>query len=382
MGGDRAAGAAVAEFRLGDLRRRRLDARAHPRDRQAHPGGDRADAGRASDLRRRDRDRDRRGDAQSIATPACATSWRCAAIRPAASARSYAPHPGGYENAADLVAGIKRIADIEVSVSAYPEKHPDSADRRCRHRHAEGQGRCRRDARDDAVLLRERSLFPLSRPGARARHRYPDRAGHPAGAELQADEELRRALRRFGAGTGWPSASTGSTTTSATRKLIAAAVAAEQVLDLVDRGVTDFHFYTMNRADLVYAICHLLGLRPRSAQNKASREIMPTASHTSARDCRSAKLAAERILVLDGAMGTMIQALKLDEEGYRGARFDAWNREVRGNNDLLNLTPAATRSATSTTPTSRPAPTSSRPTPSRRPRSRRPITAWRTSPTS
>ena len=45
----------------------------------------------------------------------------------------------------------------------------------------------------------------------------------------------------------------------------------------------------------------------------------------------------ERILVLDGAMGTMIQALKLDEDGYRGARFDAWNREVRGNNDLLNL---------------------------------------------
>src|SRR5262249_12955679 len=49
------------------------------------------------------------------------------------------------------------------------------------------------------------------------------------------------------------------------------------------------------------------------------------------------RIAAERILVLDGAMGTMIQELKLDEEGYRGARFDAWNREVRGNNDLLNL---------------------------------------------
>src|SRR5215813_4243606 len=49
------------------------------------------------------------------------------------------------------------------------------------------------------------------------------------------------------------------------------------------------------------------------------------------------RLAAERILVLDGAMGTMIQAMKLDEGGYRGARFDAWNREVRGNNDLLNL---------------------------------------------
>src|SRR6202051_1822580 len=49
------------------------------------------------------------------------------------------------------------------------------------------------------------------------------------------------------------------------------------------------------------------------------------------------RLAAERILVIDGAMGTMIQALGLDEEGFRGARFDAWNREVRGNNDLLNL---------------------------------------------
>jgi 5-methyltetrahydrofolate--homocysteine methyltransferase len=57
------------------------------------------------------------------------------------------------------------------------------------------------------------------------------------------------------------------------------------------------------------------------------------------------RLAAERILVLDGAMGTMIQALRLDEEAFRGARFDAWNREVRGNNDLLNLTqPDAIRS--------------------------------------
>ena len=63
---------------------------------------------------------------------------------------------------------------------------------------------------------------------------------------------------------------------------------------------------------------------------------MPTPSHTSARDLLK-KIAAERILVLDGAMGTMIQAMGLDEEGYRGARFDAWNREVRGNNDLLNL---------------------------------------------
>jgi 5-methyltetrahydrofolate--homocysteine methyltransferase len=63
---------------------------------------------------------------------------------------------------------------------------------------------------------------------------------------------------------------------------------------------------------------------------------MPNSSPTSARSVFLERL-KERILVLDGAMGTMIQGLKLDEEGYRGARFDAWNREVRGNNDLLNL---------------------------------------------
>ncbi|MGB7257829.1 MAG: homocysteine S-methyltransferase family protein, partial [Pseudolabrys sp.] len=63
---------------------------------------------------------------------------------------------------------------------------------------------------------------------------------------------------------------------------------------------------------------------------------MPNKSHTNARTALREE-AGKRILVLDGAMGTMIQALKLDEEGYRGARFDAWNREVRGNNDLLNL---------------------------------------------
>jgi len=63
---------------------------------------------------------------------------------------------------------------------------------------------------------------------------------------------------------------------------------------------------------------------------------VPTPSHTNARTLL-AEAARQRILVLDGAMGTMIQGLKLDEAGYRGARFDAWNREVRGNNDLLNL---------------------------------------------
>src|SRR5262249_22546067 len=64
---------------------------------------------------------------------------------------------------------------------------------------------------------------------------------------------------------------------------------------------------------------------------------MPIPTPASPAESTLRRLAAERVLVLDGAMGTMIQALGLDEEGYRGARFDAWNREVRGNNDLLNL---------------------------------------------
>ena len=66
----------------------------------------------------------------------------------------YAPHPEGYRNAADLVAGIRRIADFEVSVSAYPEKHPDSPSVDGRYRYAQGQGRCRREPRDHPVLLR------------------------------------------------------------------------------------------------------------------------------------------------------------------------------------------------------------------------------------
>ena len=65
---------------------------------------------------------------------------------------------------------------------------------------------------------------------------------------------------------GWRNASQGLDNDPTTRKLIAAAVAAEQVIDLFDRGVTTFHFYTMNRADLVYAICHLLGLRPATQE--------------------------------------------------------------------------------------------------------------------
>ena len=297
----------------------------------------------------------------------------------------YAPHPGGYQNAADLVAGIKRIADIEVSVSAYPEKHPDSADRRRRHRHAQGESRCRRHARHHAVLLRERSVFPLSRSRARARDRDSRSCRASCRCRISSRRRIspRAAARRFRPGS--PSASMASDEDVATRKLIAAAVAAEQVLDLVDRGVTDFHFYTMNRADLVYAICHLLGLRParRTSRLKSERSRASVPHQSPKCDSDAPTLAAERILVLDGAMGTMIQGLKLDEA--RLSRRALRRLAARRARQQRPADPERARRRARHAPGlfSSPAPTSSRPTRFPRPRSRRPITAWkRSSPSS
>ena len=68
-----------------------------------------------------------------------------------------------------------------------------------------------------------------------------------------------------------------------TTHLVAAAIAAEQVMDLVDQGIRQFHFYTLNRADLVYAICHLLGLRPEPATTQGGRQRMTRASNASPR---------------------------------------------------------------------------------------------------
>ena len=173
----------------------------------------------------------------------------------------FAPHPGGYRNAADLVGGIKRIADIEVSVSAYPEKHPDSADVAADI----DMLKAKVDAGASRAITQfffENSLY----------FRYLDRVRKsgidipivPGILPVQNFKQTKNFAARTGASVpDWLARRfDGLDDDPATRKLIAAAVAAEQVLDLVDHGVTNFHFYTMNRADLVYAICHLLGLRP------------------------------------------------------------------------------------------------------------------------
>ncbi len=177
----------------------------------------------------------------------------------------YAPHPGGYQNAADLVAGIRRAGDFEISVSAYPEKHPDSptvdADiDMLKAKVDAGAGRAITQFffENDLYLryldrVRARGIDIPIVPGILPVQNFKAAANFAARAGASVPAWLAERFQ-------------GLDNDPATRKLIAAAVAAEQVLDLVDRGVTTFHFYTMNRADLVYAICHLLGLRPTVGQ--------------------------------------------------------------------------------------------------------------------
>jgi len=187
---------------------------------------------------------------------------------PGGAGERYAPHPGGYRNGADLVAGIKRIADVEVSVSAYPEKHPDSLS-------VEADIDMLK-AKVDAGATRAMTQFFFEndlyfRYLERVRARGINIPIVPGILPVQNFKQAKNFAARCGTTVpDWLAERfDGLDDDPATRKLIAAAVAAEQVLDLVDQGVTDFHFYTMNRADLVFAICHLLGLRPDAKQEAA-----------------------------------------------------------------------------------------------------------------
>ena len=115
--------------------------------------GDRAQAGRSSDLRRRDEGRGGQRRARLLGRRR--PPYRGPARRSARGAgNAYVPHPGGYINSADLVAGIKRIADFEVSVSAYPEKHPESPSVEADLDMLQAKVDAGATARDHAVLLR------------------------------------------------------------------------------------------------------------------------------------------------------------------------------------------------------------------------------------
>ena len=182
---------------------------------------------------------------------------------------AYATHPEGYQTSAELVAGIKkRHGDIEISVSAYPEKHPESP-----HFDADIDVL---QAKVDAGATRaitqvffDNDLY--FRYLDRVRARGIDIPIVPGIMPMHNFKQARAFVTR--AGTSVPDwlaeKFDGLDDDAETRKLVAATVAAGQVQKLAKHGVDTFHFYTMNRADLVFAISHLLGIRPQGARKAA-----------------------------------------------------------------------------------------------------------------
>ena len=181
----------------------------------------------------------------------------------------YTTHPDGHKTSAELVASIKRrYPDIEVSVSAYPEKHPESPDFDAdidvlKAKVDAGATRAITQVFFDNDLyfryldrVRARGIFIPIVPGIMPMHNF---------------KQARSFVTRAGTSVpNWLAAKfEGLDDDAETRKLVAATVAAGQVQKLNKHGVDTFHFYTMNRADLVFAISHLLGIRPTGAQKAA-----------------------------------------------------------------------------------------------------------------
>lgn len=171
----------------------------------------------------------------------------------------FEPHPQGYRNAADLVRGIREIADFEVTVAAYPEKHPESVsieeDLAFMADKAE-HGATRAISQfffHNAFFLRLRDRIHARGieidllPGILPITNFARVCEFAAKCGAHIPPEL---IKRFA----------GLDADPETRNLVAAIVAAEQVEALRREGITNFHFYTLNRADLAYAICRVLGL--------------------------------------------------------------------------------------------------------------------------
>ncbi|MFN5758702.1 MAG: methylenetetrahydrofolate reductase [NAD(P)H] [Sphingomonadaceae bacterium] len=176
----------------------------------------------------------------------------------------FVPHPQGYASAAELVAGLREIAPFEISVAAYPEMHPEAASA------AADLDNLKRKL--DAGGSRAISQFFFS---PEVFFRFCDAAA-AAGIEAEIVPGILPVsnvaqARKFAAACGatipdWMDRLfEGLDDHPAARQLIAATIAAEMCRKLYAGGVRNFHFYTLNRAELSYAICHLLGLRPQGA---------------------------------------------------------------------------------------------------------------------
>lgn len=194
---------------------------------------------------------------------------------PPKGAARYEPHPDGFAYAADLVSGLKSVADFEISVAAYPEVHPEAP-----------------SAQFDLDNLKRKLDAGASRAitqffyDIEAFLRFRDRCASagirtPIVPGILPITRFPQVLRMAGrCGTRIPSwleeRFHGLDEDLETRRLIAASVAIEQVQTLQRHGVRDFHFYTLNRAELTYAICHALGVRPgrQSAPAPAALEAL------------------------------------------------------------------------------------------------------------
>jgi methylenetetrahydrofolate reductase (NADPH) len=178
----------------------------------------------------------------------------------------YRQTPGGYASTPELIRGIKAIGDFEVSVSCYPEKHPESASfesdlHLLEEKIAAGATRAiTQFVYDTDALLR------FNEKAARRGIRAPIVPGIMPATNFKG---VARMAHRSGASIPlWlRDRFDGLDDDLETRKLIAATVAAEQVERLRREGFTQFHFYTLNQADLTFAICRLLGLRPNTGGN-------------------------------------------------------------------------------------------------------------------
>ena len=181
---------------------------------------------------------------------------------------AFAAHEGGYTSSAELVRGIRRLGDFEVSVSAYPEKHPESASFA-----ADLDGL---KAKIDAGATRAITQFFFDnehylRFMDRVRGAGIDIPVVPGIVPVENFKQTAAFAKKTGASVPQWLADRyeGLDHDPATRKLVAGTVASEQVFGLLDHGVREFHFYTMNKSELVFAICHLLGMRPKPQQAAA-----------------------------------------------------------------------------------------------------------------
>ena len=183
---------------------------------------------------------------------------------PPKSDGSYNPRNNGYAYASDLVAGLRKVADFDISVAAYPEVHPEAASA------AEDLENLRRKLDAGASRAITQFFFDIE-----CFFRFRDQCAN-AGIEAPIVPGILPITRfpqltKFAAQCGatipaWlEDRFDGLEDDPETRKLIAASVAIEQVALLKKEGVRDFHFYTLNRSELAFAICHAIGVRPQKA---------------------------------------------------------------------------------------------------------------------